>query len=894
MVLPTNEFQKYLLEALNSHHPTWSARHNYKAQDEPPLGVWSETLVSWVNGERFPQQKAFQYFLSKCVFPNETKNTLEELHNKELVTRKLASEVSSTVQAKRGKEIYMKPSGMPTPATPFIERHDSKRITELLKSQASKIVTIVGLPGAGKSRLAIHCAELLLNDGDFDEAFFVSLETVEQISHIILKVSAAVGTKIDEQQEIVDQLTSVFPKDKNHLIVIDNFEHLISGANILSEIVNSISNVKLLVTSQTPLRLNGEQIYALEGLNFDVAKQLFISAATRIKEDFELKPNEEKFIYKLWELVDKLPLAMELAATWVELLSCEEIVTEIQMNLDFLETDLINVPERQKSIIGSLDYAIGHLNPEQKLAFSKLCIFKDKFDRKAAQEITEISLTMFRDLSRLPLIRGFVNGLYEIPNTLKRHGAKLLEDSGTFAIYQKYSLYYIEMLIENKEKIETNEQDSVIELIEQSIENIVYAIELTLATTHNINIGNLIEAFTTLAIYYDTQSQAKLAQELFERAAKNLESVSQDGNGDALFAAYRYATKFNISLSNYEKAQENLQKMRRLVGAESNLQLASLHEQSGKLYYDQGEYTRAKSEYTKSLTILRQNNEADQIASVLTRLGDIELVFGNYANAIKHVREAIKVKQDFGETSEGDKRGIGIAKVTISSESFYKQGEYKKAIKELESAKTYFPSNDKLWKGIILINQAKCCLLLENIEKALDICDSAIELFEELESEWQIRYAKNIEARIWFASGDVEDALSLFKKNLHPNHSFHRTYTLVYMGYCYLELGELKKSLSVFCEAIKIREAPKFLEQEVICGIATYMVKAGQRYEDALTLGAFVNDSRIADAETKERSAALITTLKNGKIPEDVVDISLAQSPRGITEIIELASSLCE
>ena len=237
----------------------------------------------------------------------------------------------------------------------------------LLSDPSTRLVTIVGPGGMGKTRLAIAAAERILESGDGvpfrpnDGIFFVDLAPLNEAQLIPFAVAEAleielIGAGGGPGAQLVD-----FLSDKTMLFILDNVEHLLDGTRLLADIGRASPNIQLLVTSRERLGLRGEQIYTLPGLDFTdwatleeatgySAVQLFTGAARRMSADFMMTDDDLPHLTRLCQLVGGMPLALELAAGWVELLPILNIAHEIERGLGLLETDLQDVPDRQRSI----------------------------------------------------------------------------------------------------------------------------------------------------------------------------------------------------------------------------------------------------------------------------------------------------------------------------------------------------------------------------------------------------------------------------------------------------------------------------------------------------------------------------------------------------------------
>ena len=177
--------------------------------------------------------------------------------------------------------------------------------------------------------------------------------------------------------------------NKCQLLVFDNFEHLLDGASIVTGILQAAPQVKVVVTSRAKLNVTGETVFTLAGLETTWASpgealqasgvQLFIDAARRVRPGFVLEPGDLDPLATILRLTGGLPLGILLAAAWVDMLPVSEIAAEIARNLDFLETEISDVPDRHRSLRAVFDYSWALLSPEERHTFLALSVFRGGF-----------------------------------------------------------------------------------------------------------------------------------------------------------------------------------------------------------------------------------------------------------------------------------------------------------------------------------------------------------------------------------------------------------------------------------------------------------------------------------------------------------------------------------
>lgn len=345
--------------------------------------------------------------------------------------------------------------GLPHFPIAFVGREEEQAsLAELLADPACRLVTIVGPGGMGKTRLATQAARghvSVFGDG----VAFVELAGVTDpglLGTVIAENLAGFRPGAGRREE---QLLD-FLAGQEMLLVLDNFEQLVEGANFLGRILAHAPRVKVLVTSRVRLQLAEEWVYDLERLPLppadeegwaaSSAAQLFVQSARRVRAGFAPGPAEREAISRICALVDGLPLALVLAGAWVRILSPGEIAQEIEANLAFLESDQRNAPERHRSLTTVFEHSWRLLTSQQRRALQRLAVFRRGAERKAAEAVAGADLATLSALVDNSLLRREENGRYGLHEVVRQFALQRLESAGeTALIRHRHLAWFVEL-----------------------------------------------------------------------------------------------------------------------------------------------------------------------------------------------------------------------------------------------------------------------------------------------------------------------------------------------------------------------------------------------------------------------------------------------------------------
>ena len=453
----------------------------------------------------------------------------------------------------------------PVHPAPFIGREkELSEIISLLRESPYRLITLLGPGGSGKTRLALQVGATLDRDAGApfrDEIWFVPLAPLTRPESILGGIAQSLGMPGHVSGSDARDVFFGEIRGREMLLILDNFEHLLNVDSIkfITEILSVSPQTRILVTSRERLNLEAEFVFLVEGLGVPTveallssregaavfrtfsALQLFEQCATRVQPGFKLTEENYRAIVDICHAVQGMPLAIELAASWIEIYPPREIHQEIVRSLDFLQSDWRDLPDRQRSLRAVFDSSWGLLDKTSRPVIKALSVFRSSFTREAAQAISGASAKTLLDLSHKSWIQRLPDGRYQIHELLRQFAFEKLEsEKATFAFVMKqYANFYAASAARLWEDMQGANQQRAFSGMETEFDNIHGAWSWLVSINE---MGTAIQNMLPILFHYaEVRGKTPTLIHMLDLALASLTSSRQDAQNRQLEIILRSA-----------------------------------------------------------------------------------------------------------------------------------------------------------------------------------------------------------------------------------------------------------------------------------------------------------------------------------------------------------------
>jgi predicted ATPase/class 3 adenylate cyclase len=607
-------------------------------------------------------------------------------------------------------------TNLPAQPTPLVGRDaELDAVRTLLRDENTRMVTLTGPGGTGKTRLAMQAAADLVDEFP-DGVYGVLLAPISDPELVPLELARVLGVEESSSLSLADALKAELG-NRRTLILFDNFEHVGAAAEPLAVLLGACPRLKMLVTSREPLRIAAERQYPVPPLAESEAVTLFVERASAIRPDFELTAETAPIVAEICARLDGLPLAIELAAAWIKVLPPAALLQRLEHRLQLPAARGRDVPARQSTLRQAIAWSYDLLGDEERRLHARLSVFMNGCTIGAAERVTGAGseldpLEGIASLVDRSLLREAedVGGepRFTMLETIREFGREQLAQGGEEdELLRRHALEFARFAEEADAGLRSDDQLLWFERLEAEHDNLRAAIESSLAAG-------------------DDETALRLG-----------------GSLGWFWYAHGHALEGCTRLTEL---------LARTEGAPEELRARPMYA-LGVLLDQRGEPERAGELVERSLATFREQGEQARVASALNSLGTIKRSLGDAESARPLLEESIRVRRELG-----DEPGTAGALSNLGVLAF-EQGDLDGAEARFTETLALDRAHGNEWgAAVALDNLAAVALERGDIERSRELVSKTLGLVERLGDQELIAFGLEKAAVLAALQGDAAHA----------------------------------------------------------------------------------------------------------------------------------------
>lgn len=757
----------------------------------------------------------------------------------ELLTEILEAERTQAALVRRDPEIV---HNLPPPPTHFVGRENElDELVASLLTPRKTLVTLNGQGGIGKTHLALEAGRMLT--GMFPGGvFFVPLAAVLSADHILTSIADALGFVFQGSGDPLRQLVN-YLRGKDALIILDNCEHLLPKTDrgqpgldqVITSIITGAPDVKILATSRERLKLRAEWPITLRGLPYphsldwlvmDGAAisesyssiQLFEKVASQVSTGFQLESSVQA-VSRICQLMEGLPLGIELAATWVRYQSCESIAAQLDSDIDALNAPARDMPARHRSLKAVFNHSWNMLSQDECQVLKHLSLFQGGFDLEAASHVSGATHKALASLVDKSMIRMTDLDRYNMHALIQQFAVERLGQDAQeeTEARKRYAEYFGELVNLQAEELRGSEHPRAFKLLRADIDNIRsawgWAVE-------NRDGAILARTCRGLHQFYDMRSWYQDGVNLFQQAAEaispNNEVMSEcPADMDAIAARLRMCQGwFLYSLGRESGARVVLNRcMATLRFFEDHEGLAASLLVLGHMSV--GEMDARKAYYQESLEISRAAQNPARMIESLNAIGVVTRLEGDFDRARKALSEGLDLCQRHGDRWGESKILNNLGFLAREMGCYQESRNYHQqslAIKQV--------FHDRSGEAMCFSNLGLTALRFGDLEEARTFFQESISIYNDIGNVGSMIFGLDNLGKIAFAEGDLKRALRLHHDVIriakgHDVDLMRVRYAFINLGVVLRETEEYHQAWAAFRQALIFARQGGYIPQSL-------------------------------------------------------------------------------
>ena len=690
---------------------------------------------------------------------------------------------------------YPSTYNVPIPLTPLIGRErEVAAVSDLLKRPEVRLVTLLGPGGVGKTHLGLQIASDLLYDF-IDGVCFVPLASIRDPDLVVPAIAQELGLKESEDEALLD-LLKAFLRHRHLLLILDNFEQVVPAAPRLSELLAACPRLTVLATSRAVLHIRGEREFPVSPLALPDLKHastsetlaqnpsvaLFRERAQAARPDFQITDANALTIAEICVQLEGLPLAIELAAARVKLLSPKALLERLEHRLSVLTSGTQDTPARQQTLHATIEWSDRLLDAREQEIFRRFSIFSGAtlqaveavctvpgVGNSAGQALDDVASLIDKSLLQAT-DQGGGELRFTMLEVIREYGMERLASRGEEqATRQAHALYYMKLAEEAAQEIRGPRQAAWLERLEREHDNLRAALHWSLAEAKDGEDGEAGKAEQRLEIalrlcraligFWQIHGHYSEGRSILELALAASGGMKTHLRAEALSDAAMLVNIQGDTERAAVLAEESLTLYREL-GDQEGIALALY--QLGHVAWLKGDFARAATLLNESLELSRALSDTISVAYALYSLAGLANIRGQYARGVALFEDALALFRQ-----EGNKRGVALALLQLADLLFTSQGDATRIRSLLEEGLALCREiGDKDGLALYHYFSGQVALSQGDVSTARSLLEESLALYREMGDRQRIARALIVLAKLETHQGNYQAAQTLAEESL--------------------------------------------------------------------------------------------------------------------------------